>query len=51
MSYTDRSLTRGQGSRRIALLCHNILNIIAYMAVSSIYDSDALTSVYQTDIT
>jgi hypothetical protein len=46
--YTDPSLTPGQGSMRIALSCHNILNIIVEMTVSCIRDSDALISVPRT---
>jgi hypothetical protein len=49
--HTDRGLTPGQGSTRIALPCHNILNIIVQMEVSCIRDSDAFMSVYRTDIT
>jgi hypothetical protein len=49
-NYTDRGVTPGQGSTRVAFLCHNIMNIIMHMTVSSIRDSDALMSVYRTDI-
>jgi hypothetical protein len=49
-SYTDRSVTPGQDPTKIALPYHTILNIITNMAVSSIRDSDALMSVYRTDI-
>jgi hypothetical protein len=49
-SYPEWDLTLGQGSIRITLPCHNILNIIVHMAASSIRDSDALMSVYRMDI-
>jgi hypothetical protein len=49
-SDTDRGVTPGQGSTRIALRGHNILNITVHMAVSSTRDSGTLMFADRTDI-